>query len=85
MVLCRPQMGGWFLWAHVLGTVPRTFCYCPHFHDLRQRTAGSQGAYSLGRFVLQRWQLELFFKVLKHNLGVKTFVGTAANALKIQI
>jgi IS4 transposase len=27
----------------------------------------------------------LFFKALKQNLKVKTFVGTSANALKIQI
>ncbi len=33
----------------------------------------------------QRWQIELFFKALKQNLRVKTFVGTTANALKTQI
>ncbi|HLJ29464.1 MAG TPA: IS4 family transposase [Candidatus Angelobacter sp.] len=33
----------------------------------------------------QRWQIELFFKALKQNLRIKTFVGTSANALKIQI
>ena len=33
----------------------------------------------------QRWQIELLFKALKQNLRVKTFVGTSANALKIQI
>ena len=33
----------------------------------------------------QRWQIELLFKALKQNLRVKTFVGTLANALKIQI
>ena len=32
-----------------------------------------------------RWQVELFFKALKQNLRVKTFVGTSANALRIQI
>jgi hypothetical protein len=32
-----------------------------------------------------RWQIELFFKALKQNLKVKTFVGTSANALKIQL
>ncbi|MDW3229916.1 MAG: hypothetical protein PHQ48_08780, partial [Acidobacteriota bacterium] len=29
--------------------------------------------------------IEIFFKILKQNLRVKTFVGTSANALKIQI
>lgn len=33
----------------------------------------------------QRWQIELFFKALKQNLRVKTFIGTSANALKTQI
>lgn len=32
-----------------------------------------------------RWQVELFFKAIKQNLKVKTFVGTSANALRIQI
>ena len=32
-----------------------------------------------------RWQIELLFKALKHNLRIKTFVGTTANALKTQI
>ena len=33
----------------------------------------------------ERWQIELFFKALKQNLRVKTFVGTSSNALHIQI
>ena len=32
-----------------------------------------------------RWEIELFFKTLKQNLKVKTFVGTSENALRIQI
>jgi len=32
-----------------------------------------------------KWAVELFFKALKQNLRVKTFVGTSANALKTQI
>jgi hypothetical protein len=32
-----------------------------------------------------RWQVELFFKALKQNLRIKTFVGTSANAVHIQI
>ena len=30
----------------------------------------------------QRWQIELFFKALKQNLRIKTFVGTSSNALQ---
>ena len=33
----------------------------------------------------QRWQIELFFKALKQNLRIKTFVGTSANAVHVQI
>jgi len=33
----------------------------------------------------ERWQVELFFKALKQNLKIKTFVGTSANALKVQV
>jgi hypothetical protein len=32
-----------------------------------------------------RWQIEVFFRALKQNLKIKTFVGTSANAVKIQI
>lgn len=32
-----------------------------------------------------RWQIELFFRALKQNLRIKTFVGTSANAVHIQI
>lgn len=33
----------------------------------------------------ERWQIEILFKALKQNLKIKTFVGTSANAVKIQI
>lgn len=33
----------------------------------------------------ERWQVELFFKLLKQQLKIKTFVGTTANAVRIQI
>jgi IS4 transposase len=33
----------------------------------------------------ERWQVELFFKALKQNLKIKTFVGTSANALHVQV
>lgn len=32
-----------------------------------------------------RWQVELFFKAIKQNLKIKTFLGTNANAVKTQI
>ena len=33
----------------------------------------------------ERWQIELFFKLLKQQLKIKSFVGTTANAVRIQI
>ncbi len=33
----------------------------------------------------KRWDIELFFKSLKQNLQVKTFVGTSENAVKSQL
>ena len=32
-----------------------------------------------------RWAVELFFKAIKSNLKIKTFLGTSANAVKTQI
>lgn len=32
-----------------------------------------------------RWQIESFFKAIKQNLKIKTFVGTSKNALLVQI
>ena len=43
------------------------------------------GASTIAAIYKDRWQIELFFKALKQNLRIKTFVGTSANALKIQI
>jgi len=43
------------------------------------------GATTISSIYKDRWQIELFFKALKQNLKVKTFVGTSANALRIQI
>lgn len=43
------------------------------------------GATTVGRIYKARWQLELLFKALKQHLRVKTFVGTSANALHVQI
>lgn len=43
------------------------------------------GATTIGRIYRDRWEIELFFKVLKQYLKIKTFVGTTPNALKTQI
>jgi hypothetical protein len=43
------------------------------------------GSTTISAIYKERWQIELFFKALKQNLKVKTFVGTSQNALFIQI
>ena len=43
------------------------------------------GATTIAAIYKERWQIELFFKALKQNLKIKTFVGTSENALRIQI
>jgi len=43
------------------------------------------GATTIADIYKERWQIELFFKALKQNLRVKSFVGTSENALRIQI
>jgi hypothetical protein len=51
--------------------------FLTNLHDL--------GASTIGAIYKDRWQIELFFKALKQNLKIKTFVGTSANAVKTQI
>ena len=43
------------------------------------------GATTIAAIYKDRWEIELFFKALKQNLKLKSFVGTSRNALLIQI
>jgi hypothetical protein len=43
------------------------------------------GANTISAIYRDRWQIEIFFKALKQNLKIKTFVGTSENALFTQI
>jgi len=43
------------------------------------------GSTTIADIYKERWQIELFFKALKQNLKVRSFVGTSENALLIQI
>lgn len=43
------------------------------------------GATTIADIYKARWEIELFFKALKQNLKIKTFVGISENALLIQI
>jgi hypothetical protein len=42
-------------------------------------------AATIAQIYKDRWQIELFFKALKQNLRIKTFVGTSSNAVRVQI
>lgn len=71
---------------------------CPHLlrrvEAVREDTGGilvfitnhhGLGASTIAAIYKDRWQIELFFKAIKQNLKIKTFVGTSANAVKTQI
>lgn len=45
----------------------------------------SFGVTTIAAIYRDRWQIEIFFKIIKQNLRIKTFVGTSKNALLIQI
>lgn len=42
-------------------------------------------AETVARVYKDRWQIELFFRALKQNLKIKSFVGTSPNAVQTQI
>ena len=42
-------------------------------------------AQTIGDIYKSRWQIECFFKMLKQNFKIKTFIGTCENAVKIQV
>ncbi len=42
-------------------------------------------ARTIAELYKKRWDIELFFKAMKQNLQIKTFLGTSVNAVKSQI
>jgi transposase len=42
-------------------------------------------ATTVARVYKERWNIEAFFKLIKQNLRIKSFVGTSENAVQIQI
>jgi hypothetical protein len=55
----------------------RSFTFLTNNLDLSAKT--------IAAIYKDRWQIELFFKAIKQNLKIKTFLGTNANAVKTQI
>jgi len=45
----------------------------------------SLSAYTIAQIYKARWQIELFFKWIKQNLKIKSFLGTSKNAVLTQI
>lgn len=43
------------------------------------------GPTTIANIYKDRWEIEIFFKALKQNLKIKTFIGTNFNAIQIQI
>ncbi len=42
-------------------------------------------AYTISQIYKSRWQIELFFKWIKQNLKIKSFLGTSKNAVLSQV
>lgn len=42
-------------------------------------------AWTIAQIYRQRWQIEIFFKWIKQNLKIKTFLGTSRNAVLSQV
>lgn len=52
---------------------------------VREQADMVSGVTTIAAIYKDRWQIEVFFKTIKQSLKIKTFVGTSANALMIQI
>lgn len=99
-VLCRPVLGkGNVLRDEIIRLKPFE-AGRPDLEDLRCVTVWLEdkqeelelltnhfelAASTIAAIYKERWQIELFFKLLKQQLKIKTFVGTSANAVRIQI
>ena len=55
----------------------KTYEFMTNNYDLSAKT--------IADIYKSRWDIELFFKWIKQNLKIKTFIGTSENAVKIQI
>lgn len=58
-------------------TEGRTIKFLTNNHDLTANT--------ISEIYRERWKIELFFKEIKQNLKIKTFVGTSENAVMTQV
>lgn len=66
----------------------RLVAYTDQETDIEYRfvtNAGHVKAIEISEIYKERWKIELFFKWIKQNLKIKTFLGTSANAVLTQI
>ena len=54
-------------------------------HDVFWTNAFHLAAATIAAIYKERWQVELFFKTIKQNLKIKTFLGTSENAVMTQL
>ena len=77
--------------AIMLGNIPqplRMVCYLDSETGKEYRfvtNADHLDAKTIADLYKERWQIELFFKWIKQNLKIKTFLGTSRNAVLTQI
>ena len=75
----------------LLGNIPkplRLVCYCDPETGKEYRfvtNADHLDAKTIADLYKERWQIEQFFKWIKQNLKIKTFLGTSRNAVLTQI
>jgi len=93
-----PERGGVLCDEVIELTGPEAHIVCPHrLRRIEYRDPDTDqalvfltnhrgfAASTIARIYKERWQIELFFKALKQNLKIKTFVGTSSNAVRVQI
>ena len=96
----RPAEGDKILWDRMItfdNQKPDKDGKKPEFRIVKAWIDGEHGAFTfltnntefdaqtIVAIYKERWQIELFFKAIKQNLKIKTFLGTSDNAVKTQI
>jgi hypothetical protein len=68
-------------------TLRRIVVWLPEKRDILELLTNHLGfgATTIAMIYKDRWEIEVFFKAIKQNLKIRTFVGTSENALRIQI
>lgn len=81
------RFNGWRVPKHWPGLMRRVSIYD---HEHTRRLAFWSNLWHVSAAIIaelyrSRWQIELFFRWLKHSLRIRTFYGTSANAVRLQL